>query len=83
MEGRCTMWDLSTGARLWEVTLPQEASIHGVGGRVPKTVCWGRDWFRQQVVEAFAMGKHARLGVGSYIQLLDEELMRMVVDMKV
>lgn len=67
------MWDLSTGARLWEVTLPQEA----------KTVCWGRDWFRQQVVEAFAMGKHARLGVGSYIQLLDEELMRMVVDMKV
>ena len=46
------------------------------------SVTWGRDWVRDtQRAMAFAMGQHPRLGVDSLVQALDEELVRMVLDL--
>ena len=69
--GFCKVWDSSTGARLSRI--PVEGEIFSVS--------WGRDWVLDtQRVTAFAMGHHPRLGAGSQLLALDEELLRMILD---
>ena len=69
----CKVWDPSTGALLRTILFND-----GVF-----SVAWGRDWVRDtQRVEAFAMGHHPRLGAGSQVLGLDEEVLRMLVGKK-
>mmetsp|Transcript_55863 Transcript_55863/g.133336 ORF Transcript_55863/g.133336 Transcript_55863/m.133336 type:complete len:366 (+) Transcript_55863:63-1160(+) len=70
-DGTCKVWDSSTGALLRTIEL---------GGSV-WSVSWGRDWVQDtQRGVAFAMGHHPRLGAGSQVLGLDEELLRMILD---
>ena len=67
----CRVLDLSTGASIGNFNL-------GFGIR---SVTWGRDWLLgAQRVTAFVMGHHPRLGAGSQVLGLDEELLRMILD---
>ena len=69
--GTCKVWDSSTGALLRTMEL---------GGGI-YSLCWGRDWVQDtERAVAFAMGHHPRLGAGSEVLGLDEELLRMVLD---
>ena len=69
----CKVWDPSTGALLR--TIEFNDGVY--------SVAWGRDWVRDtQRVEAFAMGHHPRLGAGSQVLGLDEEVLRMLVGKK-
>ena len=71
--GDCRVWNSSTGALL--------RTIPGGEGRRICSVWWGRDWvLEKQRVVAFAMGHHPRLGAGSQVLGLDEELVRMIID---
>jgi len=71
IDGACKVWDSSTGALLRTIEL---------GGSV-WSVSWGRDWVQDtQRGVAFAMGHHPRLGAGSRVLGLDEELLRMILD---
>jgi len=72
-DGTCRVWDSSTGALLRTIE---------VGARV-FSVKWGRDWVRDtQRGGAFAMGHHPRLGAGSQVLGLDEELLRIILGKK-
>ena len=79
--GICKVWDSSTGALLqtiptgWCGATPDSS---GAGWSV-ETVDWGRDWVRD-AGEAFAMGHHPRLGVGSPVLELEAEVVRMILD---
>jgi hypothetical protein len=45
------------------------------------SIASGRDWVQDtQRAEAFTMGHHPRLGAGSEVLGLDEELLRMILD---
>jgi WD40 repeat protein len=67
----CKMWDSSTGALLRTIEL----------GTIPFSMSWGRDWLLDtQRGEAFAMGHHQRLGEGSHVLGLHEELLQMILD---
>jgi len=73
----CKVWDSSTGALLRTF---EAGSAPCRGGRIC-SVSWGRDWvLEQQRVVAFSMGHHPRLGAGSQVMGLDEELLRMILD---
>ena len=64
------VWDSSTGALLHTFEIPAG----------PCSVSWGRDWvLDMQRLVAFAMGQHPRLGAGTQVFGLDEELLRMVL----
>ena len=70
-DGTCKVWDSSTGALLRTIEL----------GFLNCTLSWGRDWVQDtQRGVAFAMGHHPRLGAGSQVLGLDEELLRMILD---
>ena len=69
--GACKVWDSSTGALLRTVIIPGSIC----------SVSWGHDWvLEKQRVVAFSMGHHPRLGAGSQVLGLDEELLRMILD---
>jgi hypothetical protein len=71
MDHTCKVWDLMTGALLRTIDM----------GAGVCTVSWGRDWVRDtQRREAFAMGNTPRLGIESFVQALDEGVVRMVLD---
>jgi len=69
-DGVCKVWDSSTGA-LFRST--------NVRSRIC-SVAWARDAVRDEKCAAFAMGQHPRLGAGSQVLGLDEELLRMILD---
>ena len=70
-DGACKVWDSSTGALLRTIEL----------GSCISSLTWGRDWVQDtQRSVAFAMGLHPRLGAGSRVLALDEELLRMILD---
>jgi len=70
-DGACKVWDSSTGALL---------RTFDIGGWIC-SMSWGRDWvLEKQKVVAFLMGHHPRLGAGSQVLGLDEELLRMILD---
>ena len=72
VDGSCKVWDSSTGVLL--VTIPGDKAIC--------SVAWGRDWVLDtQRVVAFVMGHHPRLGAGSRVPRLDEELLRMILNL--
>jgi len=75
-DGTCKVWDSVTGALLRSIKV----------GAAVVSVVWGRDWVRDtdtQRSEAFAMGYHPRLGVGSQVLGLDdEELLRIILGKK-
>jgi WD40 repeat protein len=74
-DGYCKVWDSSSGAILGTIIIPFEA------GTIIINLTWGRDWVRDtQTSLAFAMGHHPRLGAGSQVRGLDEELLRMILD---
>jgi WD40 repeat protein len=74
-DGECMVWDTSTGALLR--TLLSTRSKRGW----TECVHWGCDWLLDtQKNVAFAMGHHPRLGAGSRVLGLDEELLRMILD---
>jgi WD40 repeat protein len=71
IDDTCKVWDSSTGALLNTIEIP--------GWNY--SVWWGRDWVQEkQRSVAFAMGHHPRLGAGSQVLGLDEELLRMILD---
>jgi len=73
-DGTCRVWDSSTGEILSTIQLLSEANFIW-------SISWGRDWLLEtQQAMAFAMGHHPRLGVGSQVLGLDEELLRMILD---
>jgi WD40 repeat protein len=66
----CKIWD-STGALLRTIEL----------GTIPFSMSWGRDWVRDtNTAMAFAMGHHQRLGAGSHVLGVHEELLQMILD---
>jgi WD40 repeat protein len=70
-DGACKVWDSSTGALLRTLD---------IGGCIC-SVSWGRDWvLEKQRAVALLMGHHPRLGAGSQVLGLDEELLRMILD---
>jgi WD40 repeat protein len=70
-DGTCKVWDSSTGELLRTIIL----------GTSVGSVAWGRDWVRDtQRGEAFAMGHHPRLGVGSRLLELEVGVVRMILD---
>jgi len=70
-DGACKVWDSSTEALLRTIELGSDIW----------SVSWGRDWVQDtQRGVAFAMGHHPRLGAGSRVLALDEELLRMILD---
>ena len=70
-DGTCKVWDSSTGALMHSFSLPWSVV----------SVWWGRDWVMDtQRAMAFAMGHHPRLGAVSWVQGLDVELVRMILD---
>ena len=70
-DGTCKVWDSSTGVLLQTIVL---------GGGI-FSISWGRDWvLEKQRAVALAMGHHPRLGAGSHVLGLDEELLRMILD---
>jgi hypothetical protein len=70
-DGNCLVWDLINNGILWRVTV----------GSPIWSVAWGVDWAlgRERVV-AGMMGRHERLGTESPFHLLDDGVLRMVVD---
>ena len=64
------MWDSSTGALLDTFTFDRKI----------QSVSWGRDWVRDTMCVAFAMGHHPRLGEGSQVLELEVGVMRMIMD---
>ena len=73
-DGACKMWDSSTGAVLRTMQVVKWPIFSA-------SLSWGRDWVQDRQKDvAFAMGLHARLGAGSEVLGLDEELLRMILD---
>ena len=71
-DGTCKVWDSSTGELLRTIQL---------GGRIPHSVVWGRDWVRDtQGAMAFAMGHHPQLGAESPVLELEAGVVRMILD---
>jgi WD40 repeat protein len=67
--GSCSVWDVSNGDLLLRA--------EGRGG--VRSVCCGRDWALDvEMDEAFVMGHHPRLGAGSLVFGLDEQLLRLI-----
>ena len=79
----CRVFDSSTGEVLRNIELgatlpplPPKDAHHNFF-----SVAWGRDWVMDtERAMAFAMGYHPRLGVGSQLQGLVVELVRMIMD---
>ena len=68
--GTCRMWDMSNGDLLWSTT--HDHAIYSVD--------WGRDYLRDEMCIAFAMGGIARLGERSRVLPLDDEVVRMILN---
>ena len=75
MDGTCKVWDTSTGNPLRTFENLQDKS------RFILSMSWGRDWVQDtERIMVLAMGHHLRLGAGSQLLELDEELLRMILD---
>ena len=71
-DGTCRVWDSSTGRILRNFENKRDSIF---------SVSRGRDWVEDtQRALALAMGQHPRLGAGSQLLGLDEELLRMILD---
>ena len=70
----CKVWDSSTGEVLRDIRFKFQDAV--------SSVSWGRDWVRDEKEKsvAFAMGHHPRLGERSEVLVLDEGVVRMILD---
>jgi WD40 repeat protein len=71
--GTCKLWDSSTGSLIRTTEI----------GECLGFIACGRDWVleKQRAALAVAMGHHPRLGAGSHLRGLDDELVRMILDL--
>jgi WD40 repeat protein len=71
--GVCKVWESSTGALIRTIEIGESLDF----------IACGRDWVRdkQRVALSVAMGHHPRLGAGSHLRGLDDELVRMILDL--
>ena len=68
--GTCGVRDSSTGTRLRTIN----------GEKRISSVASGRDWVRDTLGAAFAMGHHPRLGAGSWVLELEAGVVQMILD---
>jgi WD40 repeat protein len=70
--GSCELWNPSTGMHMQTLLLDGTCFV------------WGRDWVQDEKnkkrAEAFAMGDHPRLGASSLITILDDGVIKMILD---
>ena len=71
--GTCKVWDSSTGSLIRTTEIGESLDF----------IACGRDWVleKQKAALAVAMGHHPRLRAGSHLLGLDEELVRMILDL--